>query len=106
MTNSLFDSKLSVINVGLQMFADDITAQGTEVAHLQWTPPGGGKPEIIAALDKLAQPQIEEKIEAANAEVVKRITEAKPMLVSYGKALDVVPGMTPTTILHAGPPVK
>ena len=106
MTNSLFDSKLSVINVGLQMFADDITAQGTEVAHLQWTPPGGGKPEIIAALDKLAQPQMDEKIEAANAEVVKRITEAKPMLVSYGKALDVVPGMTPTTILHAGPPVK
>lgn len=106
MTNSLFDSKLSVINVGLQMFADDITAQGTEVTHLQWTPPGGGKPEIIAALDKLAQPQIAEKIEAANAEVVKRITEAKPMLVGYGKALDVVPGMTPTTILHAGPPVK
>lgn len=106
MTNSLFDSKLSVINVGLQMFADDITAQGTEVAHLQWTPPGGGKPEIIAALDKLAQPQVAEKIEAANAEVVKRITEAKSMLVSYGKALDVVPGMTPTTILHAGPPVK
>lgn len=106
MTNSLFDSKLSVINVGLQMFADDITAQGTEVAHLQWTPPGGGKPEIIAALDKLAQPQIAEKIEAANQEVVTRITEAKPMLVSYGKALDVVPGKTPTTILLAGPPVK
>lgn len=105
MTNSLFDSKLSVINLGLQMFADDISAQGAEVAHLQWTPPGGGKPEIIAALDKLAQPHIAEKIEAANAEVVKRITEAKPMLVGYGKALDVVPGMTATTILHAGPPV-
>ncbi len=105
MTNPLFNSKLSVINVGLQMFADDLAAQGADVAHLQWTPPGGGKPEVIAALEKLAQPQAAAKIEAANAEVVKRITEAKPMLVGYAKALDVVPGMTPTTILHAGPPV-
>jgi len=31
--------------------------------------------------------------------------KGKPTLIGVGKALDVVPGMTKTTILHAGPPV-
>jgi hypothetical protein len=101
----LFEAKLDVVNVGLQMFEDDIAAQGAAVTTLDWTPPGGGRPEIIAALDALEPAEIADRIEAANAEAVQRIKDAKPMLVGYGRALDVVPGMTPTTILHAGPPI-
>lgn len=103
--SKLFDSELNVINVGLAMFEEDIAAQGAKVRTLDWTPPGGGKPKVIAALDKLERPELAEKIGAANAEAADRIMSAKPMLVGFGRALDVVPGMTATTILHAGPPI-
>ncbi|MFE5022443.1 DUF1116 domain-containing protein [Streptomyces sp. NPDC056656] len=102
---SLFNSDLSVINVGLAMFDRDITAQGAQVSTLDWTPPGGGSPRVLAALDALEDPRVAERTEAANAEAVERIIGARPMLVGFGRALDVVPGMTPTTILHAGPPI-
>lgn len=101
----LFGGELNVVNVGLAMFAEDIAAQNAKVTTLDWVPPGNGKPEVVAALDHLARPDIAARIEAANAEAVGRITSAKPMLVGFGRAIDVVPGMTPTTILHAGPPI-
>lgn len=44
-------------------------------------------------------------IERANQEAVQRFLNSQPVLVGIGKALDVIPGMTPKTILHAGPPV-
>ena len=31
---------------------------------------------------------------------------SQPMLVGFGQAIDVVPGMTKTTILHSGPPIE
>jgi hypothetical protein len=105
-TAELFTSPLDVVNVGLAMFEDDIAAQGTSVTSLDWTPPGGGDPAAIAALDTLGKGDLPERIAAANAEAVQRIISAKPVLVGYGRALDVVPGMTARTILHAGPPVE
>ncbi|SEO29648.1 YlbE family protein [Actinacidiphila rubida] len=102
---SLFAADLSVVNVGLAMFDRDIAAQGAAVTTLDWTPPGGGSAEAVRALDALDAPEVAARIEAANAEAVERITTARPVLVGYGRALDVVPGMTPTTILHSGPPI-
>ena len=102
---ALFAADLSVVNVGLAMFDRDIAAQGAAVTTLDWTPPGGGSPDAVRALDALDAPDIAARIDAANAEAVERITAARPMLVGYGRALDVVPGMTPTTILHSGPPI-
>lgn len=104
-TTELFSRPLDVVNVGLAMFEEDIAAQGTAVTSLDWTPPGGGDPAAIAALDALEQGDLPERIAAANAEAVSRIMSAQPLLVGYGRALDVVPGMTETTILHAGPPI-
>lgn len=104
-TNTLFNSDLHVINVGLEMFKDDLLKQKTSVSHLEWKPPGGGKPELIAALDKLEQPEILEKIEAANKLAVERIINSQPVLIGFDQAINVVPGMTKTTILHAGPPI-
>lgn len=101
----LFSSPLDVVNVGLAMFEAEIAAQGTAVTSLDWTPPGGGDPAVVAALDALATGDGPDRIAAANEEAVTRITSAQPMLVGYGRALDVVPGMTATTILHAGPPI-
>ncbi len=44
-------------------------------------------------------------IEKANAHVVEKFMEARPVLVGVAKALDVIPGMRPDLLLHAGPPV-
>ena len=46
-----------------------------------------------------------ELIEKANAEAVERLQTAQPKLVGIGMAGETVPGMTPRTILHAGPPI-
>src|SRR4051794_12784193 len=103
--SSLFSSDLRPVNLGLDMFADDLASQGVAPARLDWTPPGGGDPAIIAALDRLERPQIEHKVTAANQEAVGRILAAQPFLDGFGQAIDTVPGMTRTTILHAGPPI-
>lgn len=101
----LFESQLNVLNVGLEKFATDLKAQGTRVTNLDWTPPGGGDEEMIAALAVLERADIAEKINAANQEAYTRIVTAQPILKGYARALDVIPGMTEKTILHAGPPI-
>ena len=42
------DRPLRVINVGLDLFADEIEAQGAAVERVDWRPPAGG--EDVAAL--------------------------------------------------------
>lgn len=101
---SLFQG-VNVVNIGIEMFKDDIARQGAPVVHLDWRPPGGSNPAVVAALDKLAEPALAERIERANEQAVQRIINSHPVLVGYGRAIDVVPGMTKTTILHAGPPI-
>jgi hypothetical protein len=44
-------------------------------------------------------------IEQANAQVVERMMEARPVLVGVGRARDVIPGMRDNLLLHAGPPI-
>jgi len=102
--NELFQG-VNVINVGIELFKDDLVRQGASVTQLDWRPPGGGKPELIAALGSLSQPAVAERIAAANQQAVERIIAAHPVLVGFGRAIDVVPGMTRKTILHAGPPI-
>jgi NifU-like protein involved in Fe-S cluster formation len=103
--NELFTSKIHAINVGIEFFKDDILKQDASATHLDWTPPGGGKPELIAALDKLESPSVLEKIEEANKLAVERIINSQPVLIGFDQAINCVPGMTKTTILHAGPPI-
>lgn len=103
--NTLFKSDLHVVNVGIDMFKNDILKQNAKVTHLEWKPPGGGKPELIAALDKLSRPEITAKIDEANKQAVERIINSRPVLIGYDQAINVVPGMTKKMILHAGPPI-
>jgi hypothetical protein len=100
----LFRTDLSVVNVGLEMFGDDLTAQGAAVTSVQWSPPGHGNPAVLRALEVLERPDVAARIDAANQVAVERILTSQPMLVGFAQAIDVVPGMTPKTILHAGPP--
>ncbi|GED69326.1 hypothetical protein BRE01_30280 [Brevibacillus reuszeri] len=103
--NELFTSKIHAINVGIEFFKDDIKKQNADAIHLEWKPPGGGKPEIIKALDSLENATLEQKIEEANKLAVERIINSQPVLIGYDQAIHVVPGMTKTTILHSGPPI-
>lgn len=43
--------------------------------------------------------------QAANREAVGRMTQAHPFLTGIGVAGEVVPGMRPNLLLHAGPPI-
>jgi hypothetical protein len=45
-------------------------------------------------------------IEAANAAAVERMMESRPVLKGLGAAGEVIPGMQPDLILHAGPPIE
>ena len=44
-------------------------------------------------------------IEKANAQVVDKFMEARPLVTGIGKALDTLPGMRENLLLHAGPPI-
>jgi len=96
---------IDIVNVGVPGFLDDIRRQGGRGVQVDWRPPGGGRADILSALDLLSEPTVRARIDAANGEAVKRIIEAHPVLVGFGRAIDVVPGMTRDTILHAGPPI-
>lgn len=96
---------VNAINVGVKMFKDDIQRQDAKAAQVDWLPPGGGKIEIINALDALTEPKLKDRIEKANKIAVERILNSQPMLIGFDQAINVVPSMTKNMILHAGPPI-
>lgn len=104
--NELFKSELEAITVGIDFVTDDIKKQGVKATQLNWMPPARGNEKLLALLDKLDQPDIREKIEKANQEAVERIIKSQPVLIGFDQAINVVPGMTKNTILHAGPPIE
>ena len=103
--NELFGKKLAVVNFGIESFYRDLVRQDKPAVHVDWKPIAGGDKKIAACLRKLKQPDLYEKIQAANQEALSRILSAQPVLVGMSTAGEAIPGMTPTTILHAGPPV-
>ncbi|MGE4563087.1 MAG: hypothetical protein AAEC10_09135 [Rhodospirillales bacterium] len=42
----LLDEPLSVINAGLERFAQDLEQQGVNVVHVDWAPPAGAIPNL------------------------------------------------------------
>lgn len=49
----LLDHGPNAINIGVQDFADSLKVQGAEVVRVNWVPPAGGDPEMMALLDQL-----------------------------------------------------
>lgn len=101
----LFNNDLHAVTLGIDFISEDIRKQGAEATQLDWAPPARGDHRLIQLLEKLDQPGVREKIDAANQEAVERIIQSNPVLIGFDQAINVVPGMTKTTILHAGPPV-
>jgi Protein of unknown function (DUF1116) len=99
----LFTAPLSVVNIGLPGFASELAGLGVPVVHLDWSPPGGGDPELAAVLAHLSS---DPAIEAANATAVQRMLQAEPVLIDVVPAAEAIPHLAQgRTILHAGPPV-
>ncbi|GAB1431990.1 DUF1116 domain-containing protein [Spirochaetota bacterium] len=102
---SLFQSDIVAINLGLPAFAENLAGFGADVVNVDWQPPAGGNLAALKALERLEK-GARVDIEAANAEAVRRILAAEPMVIGIGKALDTVPGMARDLVLHSGPPIS
>jgi hypothetical protein len=53
MKHDLLHGKLSVVNVGLDLFTPSLTLANVPFAHLDWRPPGDGDPKLAWALAQL-----------------------------------------------------
>lgn len=51
----LRNKQLGVVNLGLEIFADELKAQNVPVTHVRWRPPAGGKPYLLEILEKLEE---------------------------------------------------
>lgn len=53
MRGALPDTPLRVINLGLELFAEALEADGVRVVHVEWRPPAGGADmaALLALLD-------------------------------------------------------
>ena len=91
-----------VVNVGLPLFADELTLLGVPVVHVDWRPPAGGDPALAARLARLDERR--ERIDAANVEALRRLVEGEPALVDCRPAWEAL-DLPPRTVLHAGPPL-
>ena len=95
---------IEVVNVGLPMFADAVRAQGGTVTHVDWRPPAGGDPDAVRALMRLYGER-GPAIDAANAEVLRRLDTGVPFLTAVARADEVVPGVGGRMLLHCGPAI-
>jgi len=103
-TASLFKPSLTVVNVGLQGFADNVVAAGGKCIALQWQPPAQGDRDGAWALAELLN---HPAVEAANVVAMARFIGAQPVLTAIASAREALPGMAGQRrlIVHAGPPI-
>jgi hypothetical protein len=102
--DELLAGPVRVLNVGLPAFAADLATNGVAVVQVDWTPPGGGEPEVLAALARLASR--EARIAEANATAIARVLAAEPVLVDVVPAGEAIPALAAgRLVLHAGPPI-
>lgn len=100
--NALVTQKLSVVNVGLASFGQNIRNCSGQAIDLQWQPPAEGNASLGW---KLAQLVNDERIQAANRIAYDRYLGAQPVLEGVSTAGKVIPGMDGKIILHSGPPI-
>ena len=106
--SDLMHGPFGVVNIGLHRFADDLSHAEVEVIDVNWQPPAGGDPMMAHKLADLSDNDRELglKIREANLEAFTRLTESQPVLKDIVLAREILPDMSDTTILHAGPPIS
>ncbi|MGH8824998.1 MAG: DUF1116 domain-containing protein [Jiangellaceae bacterium] len=96
--------EVSVVNVGLPLFADAVRDQAVPVQQVDWRIPADGDMDSIEALERLYGARAD-SIDQANAEVVHRLDQGVPMLVDIGPAQALVPDLHGRVLLHCGPAI-
>src|SRR2546421_471737 len=98
--HSLLAGPVRVVNIGLAGFARELAANGAAVVQVDWAPPLHR--ELLAALA-----EHQGAIDAANAEALRRIFAADPVLADVRRAGDAIPELDAgRLVLHAGPPIE
>jgi Protein of unknown function (DUF1116) len=96
----LLAGPLRVVNVGLTAFARDLAANGVAVAQVDWRPPSRFQ-NVLSQLETRSA-----RIDEANAETLRRMLAADPVLVGVRRAGELIPELdADRLILHAGPPL-
>jgi len=105
LANAMFKDSLTVINVGLEGFAENIVAAGGQCLPLQWQPPAQGDRAGAWALAEILGHPV---IERANATAFERFLAAHPVLTGVTPAREAIAAMANERrlILHAGPPIE
>src|SRR4030081_2085920 len=101
MSRSLLDSPMGVVSAGASLFGETLAGQGVPVEQVDWRPPADGSPELASQLGRLWDTEID----AANQVALRRLLDARQVLVDVRPAGEVVPGMERDMVLHAGPPI-
>jgi hypothetical protein len=96
----LFGTELKVINIGLASFKESLDHCGVQAIQVDFRPPLKIDAGALATVEAAAS-----EIDGMNEKAAKVILSGKPFLIGMAKALDVVPGMKKSLILHAGPPI-
>ena len=50
----LLNGELKIVNIGIDLFADELESVGATVVRVDWRPPAGGDPRLAALLGKLS----------------------------------------------------
>jgi hypothetical protein len=103
MTLSL-PTRVGVVNVGLPLFGEAIREQGAPVVSVDWRVPAGGQPALVAALGRLYGSHAA-RVDAANAEVLRRLDQGIPMLTGVTTVARVLTGLPERTLMHCGPAI-
>ncbi len=98
-----------VLNLGSDIFLSGIRQSGGEATQIDWRPPAHGDPDLVELLFRLTVDFCDEtgqsSIALANQQALSRILAAQPVLRSVRPAHELLPGLTPDSVLHAGPAI-
>ena len=97
--------EVSVVNLGLSLFADAVRDQAAPVEEVDWRIPAGGQMDLVDALEQLEGPRAA-GIDLANTEAVRRLDRSVPLLVDVAPAGTLIPDLSGRMLLHCGPAIE
>src|SRR2546429_5444976 len=78
-------TEVRAVNVGLKLFGDALRAHGAAAVDVDWRIPAGGRPDLVRVLTR-CHGWLAASIEAAKAEVCRRLDTAAPLLPGMATA--------------------